>query len=65
MGLYPSSFDNKYILVAIDYVSKFVEAHAAPTNDTRVVLKMFNKIIFATFGVPRVVINDGGSHFIE
>ncbi|XP_048604755.1 uncharacterized protein LOC125582220 [Brassica napus] len=65
MGPFPSSFGNKYILVAVDYVSKWVEAIASPTNDARVVIKMFKSIIFPRFGVPRVVISDGGSHFIN
>ena len=61
----PPSHGNSYILVAVDYVSKWVEAIASPTNDARVVLKMFKTIIFPRFGVPRVVISDGGSHFIN
>ena len=35
MGPFPSSFGNQYILVAVDYVSKWVEAIASPTNDAR------------------------------
>ncbi|KAL0742243.1 hypothetical protein Bca4012_083756 [Brassica carinata] len=65
MGPFPSSYGNKYILVAVDYVSKWVEAIASPTNDSRVVVKMFKSNIFPRFGVPRVVISDGGSHFIN
>ncbi|XP_048605617.1 uncharacterized protein LOC125583097 [Brassica napus] len=65
MGPFPMSFGNKYILVTVDYVSKWVEAIASPTNDSRVVIKMFKTIIFPRFGVPRVVISDGGSHFIN
>jgi transposase InsO family protein len=56
---------NKFILVAVDYVSKWIEAIASSTNDTRVVLKLFKKTIFPRFGVPRLVISDGGSHFIS
>ncbi|KAG7559514.1 Integrase catalytic core [Arabidopsis thaliana x Arabidopsis arenosa] len=65
MGPFPSSYGNKYILVAVDYVSKWVEAIASPTNDARVVLKLFKTIIFPRFGVPRVVISEGGKHFIN
>ncbi|XP_024007262.1 uncharacterized protein K02A2.6-like [Eutrema salsugineum] len=65
MGPFPSSYGNKYILVAVDYVSKWVEAIASPTNDSLVVLKMFKTIIFPRFGVPQIVICDGGSHIIN
>ncbi|WZZ51926.1 hypothetical protein YC2023_052033 [Brassica napus] len=65
MGPFTSSHGNKYILVAVDYVSKWMEAIASPTNDARVVIKMFKSTIFPRFGVPRVVISDGGSHFIN
>nr|GEY30618.1 reverse transcriptase domain-containing protein [Tanacetum cinerariifolium] len=62
MGPFPSSKGNKYILVAIDYLSKWMEAKVLPTNDARVVCK-FLKNLFARFGTPRVIINDHGAHF--
>ena len=65
MGPFPPSYKNLYIMVAVDYVSKWVEAIASPTNDARVVTKMFKSIIFPRFGVPRVVISDGSTHFIN
>ncbi|GJZ79187.1 reverse transcriptase domain-containing protein [Tanacetum coccineum] len=46
MGPFPSSRGNKYILVAVDYLSKWVEAKALPTNDARVVVKIL-KSLFA------------------
>ena len=49
MGPFPSSNGNKYILVYVDYVSKWVEAIASPTNDAAVVVKLFKSIIFPRF----------------
>nr|GEW72814.1 reverse transcriptase domain-containing protein [Tanacetum cinerariifolium] len=62
MGPFPSSRGNKYILVAVDYLSKWVEVKALPTNDARVVCK-FLKSFFARFGSPRAIISDRGTHF--
>ncbi|GJR40853.1 reverse transcriptase domain-containing protein, partial [Tanacetum coccineum] len=62
MGPFPSSRGNKYILVAVDYLSKWVEAKALPTNDARVVVK-FLKSLFARFGTLRAIISDRGTHF--
>ncbi|GKA99366.1 reverse transcriptase domain-containing protein [Tanacetum coccineum] len=62
MGPFPSSRGNKYILVAVDYLSKWVKAKALPTNDARVVVK-FLKSLFARFGTPRAIISDRGTHF--
>nr|GEU72929.1 reverse transcriptase domain-containing protein [Tanacetum cinerariifolium] len=62
MGPFPSSKGNKYILVAVDYLSKWVEAKALPTNDARVVVK-FLKSLFSRFGTPKVIISDRGTHF--
>jgi len=60
---FPSSAGNEYILVAVDYVYKWVEAMATPRNDAKVVVKFINKNIFARFRVPWILISDGGLHF--
>nr|GEU46622.1 reverse transcriptase domain-containing protein [Tanacetum cinerariifolium] len=57
MGPFSSSKGNKYILIAVDYLSKWVEAKALPTNDARVFLKIL-KSLFARFRTPRAIIND-------
>ncbi|GJS64202.1 reverse transcriptase domain-containing protein [Tanacetum coccineum] len=62
MGPFPSSRGNKYIIVAVDYLSKWVEAKALPTNDARVVVK-FLKSLFSQFGTPRAIISDRDTHF--
>ncbi|XP_024169423.2 uncharacterized protein LOC112175918, partial [Rosa chinensis] len=63
MGPFPSSFGFLYILLAVDYVSKWVEAKATRTNDSKVVADFIKSNIFSRFGMPRVLISDGGSHF--
>ncbi|KAK1430086.1 hypothetical protein QVD17_12590 [Tagetes erecta] len=62
MGPFPMSRGNRYILVAIDYVSKWVEAKALSTNSARVVVK-FLRELFARFGTPKAIISDRGTHF--
>nr|GEY51614.1 DNA-directed DNA polymerase [Tanacetum cinerariifolium] len=62
MGPFPSSRGNMYILVAVDYLSKWVEAKALPTNDAHVVVK-FLKSLFTRFGTPRAIISDRGTYF--
>ncbi|RVW90224.1 Pol polyprotein [Vitis vinifera] len=63
MGPFPMSFGNSYILVGVDYVSKWVEAIPCKHNDHRVVLKFLKENIFSRFGVPKAIISDGGTHF--
>jgi len=63
MGPFPSSAGNEYILVAINYVSKWMEAMATSRNDAKTMVKFIKKNIFARFGVPRILISHGGSHF--
>jgi Integrase core domain/Integrase zinc binding domain len=65
MGPFPSSCDNKFILVAVDYVSKWMEAIPSPTADTKIMTRLFNKIIFPRFSTPRVVISNGGTQFVN
>ena len=62
MGPFPMSEGNRYILVCVDYVSKWVEAQACSVNDARVVCKFLKKL-FSRFGMPRAIISDGGTHF--
>ncbi|KAL4366455.1 hypothetical protein GQ457_05G021720 [Hibiscus cannabinus] len=63
MGPIPSSHGDLYILLAVDYVSKWVEAIATPKNDAKTFMKFLHKNIFIRFGVPRALISDEGSHF--
>ena len=47
MGSFPSSAGNEYILVVVDYVSKWVEAVATSRNDAKTMVKFIKKNIFA------------------
>nr|GEZ26439.1 reverse transcriptase domain-containing protein [Tanacetum cinerariifolium] len=64
MGPFPNSKVNKYIIVAVDYLSKWVEAKTLPTNDARVVVK-FLKSLFSQFVTPKAIISDHGTHFFN
>ncbi|XP_070002262.1 uncharacterized protein [Nicotiana sylvestris] len=63
MGPFVSSCGNTYILVAVYYVSKLVEAVTLPNNEARSVVAFLKTNIFTRFGTPRAIISDGGSHF--
>ena len=65
MGPFPKSRGCEYILVAVDYVSKWVEAMPCKAADAKSSRRMFEETILPRFGTPRLVISDGGSHFIE
>ena len=62
MGPFPTSFGYTYILVGVDYVSKWVEAMPCRAADHKTVLKFFKENIFSRYGVPKAIISDGGSH---
>ncbi|XP_024963991.1 uncharacterized protein LOC112504285 [Cynara cardunculus var. scolymus] len=61
MGPFPPSNNCQYILVAVDFVSKWVEAVACVSNDAKTVVKFLHKQIFSRFGTPRALINDEGT----
>jgi hypothetical protein len=63
MGPFPPSFGFMYILVAVDYVSKWIEAIPSRNNDHKTVIKFLKENILSRFGIPRAMISDGGTHF--
>jgi transposase InsO family protein len=65
MGPFPNSEGCEYILVAVDFVSKWVEALPCQVADTMHSKRMFHEVNLPRYGVPRIVISDGGSHFID
>ena len=65
MGPFSKSKNYEYILVVVDYVSKWVEAMPCKTSNAKSCKKMFEETIFPRFGVPRMVSSDGGTHFTD
>ena len=63
MGPFPPSFNNLYILLAVDYVSKWVEAIPTRTNFGKVVAQFLRSHVFSRFGTPRALITDNGTYF--
>ena len=63
MRPFPSSFGNLYILLVVDYVSKWMEEIACPRNDASTVAGFIQRNILSRFGAPRTIISDEGSHF--
>ena len=65
MGPFPPSFGDIYILLSMDYVSKWVEAIACRKNDAITVVRFIQRNFLSRFGAPRTIINDKGSHFVN
>ncbi|CAM8982417.1 unnamed protein product [Rhodiola kirilowii] len=63
MGPFPVSCGYTYILVAVDYVSKWVEAKATRCNDAKTVIDFLRTNLFCRYGVPKAIISDQGTHF--
>ena len=63
MGPFSSSFGNLYIILAVDYVSKWVEAIACPRNDANTVVEFIKINILSRFRAPKTTNSDEGIHF--
>jgi hypothetical protein len=63
MGSFPLTFGFVYILVTVDYVSKWIEAIPSQNNDHKTMIKFLKENILSRFGNPRAMISDGGTHF--
>lgn len=58
-------FCHQYISIAIDYVSKWVEATPCRTNNHKVVMRFLKRYIVSCFGFPRAIFSDGGTYFCK
>jgi transposase InsO family protein len=64
MGPFVNSNGYEHILVVVDYVSKWVEAIPCRKASTEEAIQMIKTVVFPRYGVPGILISDGGSHFI-
>ncbi|OMJ26206.1 Gag-Pol polyprotein [Smittium culicis] len=55
-------YKNKYIIVAVDYFTKWPVAVAVPEVNASVIIAFICEQILATFGVPSVLVSDRGTH---
>lgn len=60
-----SSHVMMYIVVAVDNISKWVEAIVLSNNEGKSVTVFLKKSFFSRFGTPRVIISDGGSKYFN
>jgi hypothetical protein len=61
-----STSKHTHILVAVDYVTKWVESIPKKVLTMHATaMKMLKDVIFPRFGVPRFLITDGSSHFVH
>ena len=63
MGPFPMSHGYRYILVAVDYISKWIEVVACRTNGNKVVVNFLKENVFSRFDFSRAIISDGGKYF--
>ncbi|RDX87308.1 pol, partial [Mucuna pruriens] len=63
MGPFLVSNGYSYILIVVDYLSRWVEAIVTKINDAKVVVDFLKSNIFYQFGVPKALISDQGNHF--
>ena len=63
MEPFPPSCGYTYILLFVDYVSKWTEVVAARTDDAKTVVKNVKSLILHRYGVPKALISDRGTHF--
>ena len=63
MGLFPPCFGFVYILIAIDYFSKWIEAISYQNNDSKFEIKFLRENFLNRFEVPQTIISDRDKHF--
>ncbi|XP_057548014.1 uncharacterized protein LOC130826442 [Amaranthus tricolor] len=61
----PAKGQRKFIIVAIDYFTKYVEAEALSSITDKQVCQFLWRNIITRYGIPRVIITDNGRQFVS
>jgi hypothetical protein len=56
---------SKYVILAVDYFSRFAWARAVEANDGETAVKFLMEEVVKVFGWPSAVYSDNGSHFVQ
>ncbi|PNX81943.1 gag-pol polyprotein [Trifolium pratense] len=58
-------YQNCYLIVAVDYFTKWVEAEPLSDITSLRILRFFKRSVLARFGIPQVVVTDNGTQFTD
>ncbi|CAJ2647628.1 unnamed protein product [Trifolium pratense] len=58
-------YQNRYLIVAVDYFTKWVEAEPLSDITSLRILRFFKRNVLARFGIPQVVVTDNGTQFTD
>src|SRR6266542_6187246 len=56
---------NRYIVVAIDYFSRWLEVRSLKVANANILATFLYKEIICRFGIPRILQSDKGTHFVN
>ncbi|XP_074359790.1 uncharacterized protein LOC141699885 [Apium graveolens] len=64
LGPFPvASGQRKFIVVSIDYFTKWIEAKALAKITTKKIVQFFWENVICRFGIPRILVMDNGKQF--
>ncbi|KAL3689424.1 hypothetical protein R1sor_015733 [Riccia sorocarpa] len=56
---------HEYILVAVDYVTKWAEVQSTRKNNADTVIRFLEDCIITRYGLPMAIASDNGTHFVN
>ena len=66
LGAFPKATGQlKYLVVAVDYSTKWIEAEPLAKITAKNVLRFFKRNILARFGIPALLVSDNRTQFAD